>query len=160
MHPTTRKLIALIGLLGGLVAFTSSCGGQPPIVCTACTYKTASFALTSTQLQGGTITSATMHTEVTHPTCPYGTNSNPCTATLDIDVRCKTPGAGNFTIKKRPNGFSHGATSADATVNFVIALPRGGSVTVPVSATLSDPTPADTAATSPCGGSMDPNIQY
>lgn len=157
MYSTLRTILGFSALAGGF-AFMASCGGQPPVVCTACTYGSASYSVDSQLLQGGSIVSATMHTEVYHTACPYGGSTAPCTATLDINVLCRTPGAGGpYVIDRRPNGLSHGATNTPSNVNLVVKL-SSGNITVPVPVSFTPGTA--TSASSPCGGSTTPTITY
>jgi hypothetical protein len=153
MHAKPRTLPALISLLIGVVS--AACGGPGPPVCTACNYKTATFTITSGQLNHGTIGSATMHTEVVHPSCPYAGFNSPCTATLDMNVLCVASGAGTFTIKKRPNGYSAGATAV-TTLSLVVNLPGGGTSTVPVAVTMG--TPDSTTQVAVCSSPTTPTI--
>ncbi|HET6583100.1 MAG TPA: hypothetical protein VFG69_06630, partial [Nannocystaceae bacterium] len=76
MHAKPRTLVALISLLFGSASLACGGGGGPP-VCTACQYKTATYTISAKQLDHGTIASATMHTEVVHPTCPYAGHNSP-----------------------------------------------------------------------------------
>jgi hypothetical protein len=158
MHATSRTLLALVSLVGSLIAFTAGCGGQPPTVCTACTYKTASFAVDSGALQGGTVIAATMATVVDHAACPYEPDSSACQATLTIDVKCKVPGAGVFTIQKRPNGFISRSSETNPKVHLVVRLPNNTEITVPIPVTLTAST--NTSPESPCGGSTTPAVTH
>jgi hypothetical protein len=157
MHATRPTLLGFLSLAAGL-ALSLSCGGQPPTVCSACQYGTATYSVNAQQLQGGTIVAATMHTEVDHTSCPYGGSTAACTATLDINVLCRTPGAGGpYAIERRPNGLVHGSTDQASTVNLVVKLPSGN-ITVPV---LVQFVPGSSStAVSPCGGSVTPTITY
>ncbi len=156
MYAKPRTLLAVLSLLLGVA--TTSCGGPAPPVCTACQYGNASYSVDAQVLQGGTIVAATMHTEVEHVSCPYGGSTAACTATLDINVLCRTPGAGGpYVIERRPNGLKHGSTNQPSNVNLVVQLPTGN-ITVPVPVTF---TPgSSTTAVSPCGGSTTPTITY
>jgi hypothetical protein len=157
MHATRPTLLGFLSLAAGL-AITLSCGGQPPVVCSACQYGSASYSVSSQLLQGGTIVAATMHTEVEHTACPYGGSTAGCTATLDINVLCRTPGAGGpYVIERRPNGLVHGSTNQPSNVNLVVKLPTGN-ITVPVPVVFT--AGISTTAVSPCGGSVTPTITY
>ena len=99
-----------------------------------------------------------MHTEVSHSICPYG-GTGPCTATLDMDVTCKTSTTGAVSIAARPNGFARRSSSIAANVNLVVVLPSGGgTLTLQVPTELTNS--GATAPVSPCGGSVDPNVEY
>jgi len=99
-----------------------------------------------------------MNTVVEHDSCPYGSNTAPCTATLPVNVTCKVPGAGSFAIEKRPNGFSLRSSETTPQVIVVVQLPNGTNLTLPIPVTLI--TTNDKSAVSPCGGSLDPTITY
>lgn len=153
MHAKPRTLLALISGLIGVVS--AGCGGPGPPVCSSCNYKQANYSITSTQLAHGTIVSATMHTEVVHPSCPYAGFNSPCTATLSMNVLCVSSGAGDFTIKKRPNGYSAGATAV-TTLNLVVNLPGGGTSTVPIAVTMG--TPDSSTQVAVCSSPTTPTI--
>jgi hypothetical protein len=125
-------------------------GGQPPIVCTACTYKTASFTVSSSDLNGGMLVSATMRTDVDHSTCPYSGYASPCDASSDFDVTCKYTGPGTYKISYSPNGISSGSR-ATASVDLVVS--NGGVLTtVRKAVTLGSPVTSTQPTTLPCGG--------
>jgi hypothetical protein len=134
---------------------SAACGGPGQPVCIDCNYKTATYTITSGNLNHGTIASATMHTEVVHPSCPYAGFNSPCTARLSMNVLCVSSGVGSFSIKKRPNGFSAGATGV-ATVNLVVNLPGGGTSTVPIPVTMGTPESSSQAAI--CSSPTTPTI--
>jgi hypothetical protein len=148
MHAKPRTLLALISGLIGVVS--AACGGSGPPVCSSCQYKTATFTITAGDIGHGTITSATMHTEVVHPSCPYAGFNSPCTATLNLNVGCVATGAGSFTIKKRPNGYSPGATAV-TTLNIVV-----GSSTIPIAVTMG--TPDSSTEVAVCSSPTNPTI--
>ena len=157
MHAKPRTLLAALSVVIG--AAMTSCGGPVvPPVCSACQYGNASYTVDAQVLQGGTIVAATMHTEVDHVSCPYGGSTAACTATLDINVLCRTPGAGGpYVIERRPNGLKHGSTNQPSNVNIVVQLPTGN-ITVPVPVTFTSG--SSTTAVAPCGGSTTPTITY
>jgi hypothetical protein len=117
--------------------------------CPNCRYRTATFSVSSAQLQGGTVAAATMHTSVTHSTCPYSGYGSPCTMDMSFSVTCKTPGAGTFEIRTSPNGYSTGATGSGS-VQVTVALPGGGASTFSVPASFGNPTTTVPPST-PCG---------
>jgi hypothetical protein len=152
MQLKSRTLFAISSLVLGAVA--SACGGGGGTICTACDYKVASYTINPSDLQGGTITSAVMHTEVDHASCPYGGFGSPCTATLDIDVKCK--GTGTVTVNRRPNGFSRPPDGV-AKVFVTAKKPDGTILTLsPIDVTMN--TPDASAPVAPCGGSTTPSV--
>lgn len=148
-----RSSLLLCAMALGLGTMTAC---PPPTMCSGCSYKTTSFTVTPAQLQGGSIQSATMFTEVKHPTCPYARHGSPCIATLDMDVKCLMSGAGSYTVSTTPNGYSSTSTgSASVTLSVLVG---GSTITVgPINATVGNPTSPTEPAT-PCGGTSDPTV--
>jgi hypothetical protein len=95
---------------------------RPP-VCSACQYKTTTFAITAADLSGGRLVSGIARTDVEHTgTCPYAGYNTPCVASSGFDVSCLITGPGTYSIGYSPNGpkTSGGSTLMDDDVVITI----------------------------------------
>ncbi len=132
-------------------------GPVVPPVCSACQYGTAQFAVSSSDLSGGTLSTATALTDVTHTTCPYSGYGDPCTASVDFNVKCLINGPVAYTVGYTPNGSTTGSTTTGE-VELVIALTGGGTKRVRKALTVGSPYTSTQPSTLVCGGTPDIDI--
>jgi len=145
----------LLGSLFGVFVLATGCGSGR--ACTSCTYKTGTYTVSPGLPAGATIVGATMHTEVGHTSCPYTGYTGHCTATLDINVLCKTTGAGPSwtTETPLPNGQTSGST-IDASVDITVNI-NGTVSTLNAPVIFGAPTSNSYRNTvGPCSGEQDP----